>query len=103
MLNVKTTQRSTPINIATSNAKKAANVAAELAAYGISAVYRPIHLIECQSDSIVQIARSKAAQAFEECGGHLIVEDSGFYIPTLRGFPTPKRHISSKPLVSAAS
>lgn len=45
--------------------------------------------IEPQSDSIEVVARSKAEQAFEQIKMPLFVNDSGWEIPSLNGFPGP--------------
>lgn len=44
-------------------------------------------IIEEQSDSIEEISMSKAKQAYEVIKQPLIVNDSGWYIPALNGFP----------------
>lgn len=44
-------------------------------------------LIETQADSVIEVARSKAQQAFDHLQQPVIVEDTGFRIPQLGGFP----------------
>ena len=44
---------------------------------------------EIQSDSLQEIAKHKAIQAFQKCKKPVIVEDDGLFIESLRGFPGP--------------
>ncbi len=46
-------------------------------------------LIEPQFDSVDAIAKDKARQAFEQAKEPIVVQDSGFVIPSLEGFPGP--------------
>lgn len=63
-------------------------IAAEhLHPFGIELEHVALDLIEIQSASAEQIARHKAAQAFETLGRACIVEDSGFGIDELGGYP----------------
>lgn len=48
-----------------------------------------LDLIEIQSESIEEIARHKAIQAFEIIKEPLFVTDHGWSIPSLHGFPGP--------------
>jgi len=45
--------------------------------------------IEIQSDSLVEIAKSSAQEAFKRCCLPVIVEDAGLFIEALKGFPGP--------------
>jgi XTP/dITP diphosphohydrolase len=44
---------------------------------------------EIQSDSLVEIAQTSAQDVFKRCHLPVIVEDAGFFIDALRGFPGP--------------
>ncbi len=46
-----------------------------------------IPLVEPQADSVEAVAESKATQAVRQVGQPVVVEDSGFCIPSLGGFP----------------
>tara|TARA_B100000508_G_scaffold60333_1_gene47346 strand:+ start:378734 stop:379300 length:567 start_codon:yes stop_codon:yes gene_type:complete len=48
-----------------------------------------LDLIEPQLDSVDEIARDKARQAFSQTKKPVAVQDSGFVIPSLGGFPGP--------------
>ena len=43
--------------------------------------------VEIQSDSLVEIAKSSALDAFKRCHLPIIVEDAGLFIDALKGFP----------------
>lgn len=74
------------ITVVTSNPNKAAEVAAFFA--GITAVtHVAFEAAEPQSDSIAEIARAKAAQAYAALQRPLIIDDTGFFIEELNGFP----------------
>jgi non-canonical purine NTP pyrophosphatase (RdgB/HAM1 family) len=55
----------------------------------IDLIHLPLPLVEPQADSIEAVALSKAQQAFQQIAEPLIVEDSGFFIKDLSGFPGP--------------
>ena len=44
---------------------------------------------EIQSDSLIEIARASALDAFERCRLPVLVEDAGLFIDSLNGFPGP--------------
>lgn len=46
-------------------------------------------LEEIQSNSMLEIAKNKALQAFKKCKKPIIVEDDGLFIDSLNGFPGP--------------
>jgi non-canonical purine NTP pyrophosphatase (RdgB/HAM1 family) len=58
-------------------------------AAGFEAVHVELPLIEPQADSVEAVAQAKAKQAFDANVAPLVVEDSGFYIDALSGFPGP--------------
>jgi len=77
------------INIVTGNAGKARLLAALLPADAYEIVQHDLPLIEPQANSIQAVALSKAHQGFQHLAQPVVVEDSGFYIDSLAGFPGP--------------
>lgn len=77
------------IHFVTGNADKVAAMQAHLAAFGAAVTPVRLKLVEPQADTIQDVALSKALQAYEQMGQALVVEDSGFYIDGLNGFPGP--------------
>lgn len=71
----------------TSNAGKVENARAALKKYGVSVRQKDIDLIESRSEDPKEIALEKAKQAFRLLKKPVIVEDSGFFIRALGGFP----------------
>jgi non-canonical purine NTP pyrophosphatase (RdgB/HAM1 family) len=57
--------------------------------YNIKFEPRPLELPEIQSESIEEIAQDKARKAFKILQKPLIVNDHGWSIPALKGFPGP--------------
>jgi len=57
--------------------------------FGINLGFYKCDLEEIQSDSLQEIAKHKAIQAFQKCKKPVIVEDDGLFIESLRGFPGP--------------
>lgn len=74
---------------ATSNNAKAATLQRHFDTLGIAVrvISRPLDLIEQQADDALEVAESKARQAFTQLGIPLVVDDSAFHIPALGGFP----------------
>ena len=66
--------------------KEAKKILEEL---GINLGFFRCSLEEIQSDSLNEIAKHKAIQAFEKLGKPVIVEDDGLFINSLNGFPGP--------------
>jgi XTP/dITP diphosphohydrolase len=60
-----------------------------LDSFGISLGFSKSDLEEIQSDSLNDIARKKAQNAFSKCKKPVIVEDDGLFIDSLGGFPGP--------------
>ena len=77
------------IRFVTGNRGKAKVLAEQLAAIGLEMERVDLPLVEPQADSVEAVARAKAQQAFSAIGGPLVVEDSGFGVDALRGFPGP--------------
>ncbi len=74
---------------ATSNNAKAATLQQYFDTLGIEVkvVAKGLDLIEQQADDALEVAESKARQAFATLGVPLVVDDSAFHIPALGGFP----------------
>ena len=77
------------INIVTGNHGKVKLAQNHIAPLGFEAVQVDLPLVEPQANSVEAVALSKAAQAFNLLHEPLVVEDSGFYINDLSGFPGP--------------
>jgi non-canonical purine NTP pyrophosphatase (RdgB/HAM1 family) len=77
------------IHFVTGNRGKATVLSAELAGIGLEVVGVDLELVERQASSIEAVARAKANEAFTRIGGPLVVEDSGFCVDALSGFPGP--------------
>lgn len=72
----------------TSNANKAAEVAAFFGGF-INVDHVALEIPEHRSNDIGEIAREKARYAFSRLNAPLIVDDTGFFIDALNGFPGP--------------
>lgn len=79
------------IYFATSNKGKVAHAAAALKKFNITVKQMNIDLIESRSEDPEEIALEKARQAYSALKKPVIVEDSGFFITALGGFP--KTHV----------
>ena len=78
------------ITFATGNKGKVASMHKYLEDYNnIEVEQKELDLIEPQLDSITDIALHKARQAFDILKKPVIVEDTGFCIEALNGFPGP--------------
>lgn len=75
------------IIFATSNTGKAAALKMLAAKFGCEVDQVALDLIEPQANSVTEIAHNKAAQAVKLLGQPVVVEDSGFVIDALGGFP----------------
>lgn len=60
-----------------------------LDSFGIKLGFIKLNLEEIQSNSLKEIAVSKAKDAFSKCKQSLIIEDDGIFINSLNGFPGP--------------
>lgn len=69
------------------NANKAVEIAAMGRERGISISHVNLPKVEIQADSVTEIARKSALEAFRKVRRPLIVEDSGVFIRSLGGFP----------------
>ena len=75
------------VAFASTNQNKFQEVQSILSAYGISTDFVQADLLEIQSDSLIEIAKEKARNAYEKAARPVIVEDDGLYINALKGFP----------------
>lgn len=73
----------------TANQEKIRVAQSFLTPYNISFESKTVEIIEIQSDSIEEIAISKAEQAYAAVKEPLFVNDSGWSISALHGFPGP--------------
>ena len=74
------------VTFASSNMNKFDEVKSILA-LRVSVDFSQADLVEVQSDSLEEIAREKAKNAYSQVGRAVIVEDDGLYIDSLKGFP----------------
>lgn len=72
----------------TSNANKAAEVAAYFGGR-LEVAHVALDVPEHRSDDVGEIAREKARYAYGILNTPLIVDDTGFFIDALKGFPGP--------------
>ena len=77
------------ITFVTGNPHKASAVLKYTEPFGVKVVHRTLPLVEPQADTIEDVALSKARQAYQQCGGPVLVEDGGFCIDGLSSFPGP--------------
>ncbi|MGH3851582.1 MAG: non-canonical purine NTP pyrophosphatase, partial [Pseudonocardiaceae bacterium] len=77
------------IAFVTSNTRKFTTAVEHLSPAGIELEQVTLDLDEIQSDSVTSVALHKAQQAFRILHRPVIIEDSGFYIDELDGFPGP--------------
>lgn len=86
------------VYFATSNEGKVKNAQTTLAPFGIEVEQIAMDLIESRAEDPADIALEKAKQAFKELKHPIIVEDSGFFIESLGGFPMTHIKFSLKTL-----
>ncbi|HUY70226.1 MAG TPA: non-canonical purine NTP pyrophosphatase [Candidatus Baltobacteraceae bacterium] len=75
------------IDFITSNTFKLGIAKELLSPYGIKVVMKSIKLDELQSPEVGDVAMHKAIQAMKLTKRPFIVDDSGFYVTGLKGFP----------------
>lgn len=78
-----------PIHFVTGNPHKAAELQQVLEPLGIPVLPTALDLVEPQASVIQVVAESKAEQAYAQVREAVVVEDSGFSVEALRGFPGP--------------
>jgi XTP/dITP diphosphohydrolase len=81
--------KSFDIFFASSNDHKFQEAKKILDDFGINLGFFKCELEEIQSNSLKEIAKNKAVQAFQKCKKPVIVEDDGLFIDSLNGFPGP--------------
>lgn len=81
--------RSDRLYFATRNRDKFAEVQAILASYGLTVHRSTGRKMEIQSSSLREIALRAALQIAERSKRPVLVEDTGLFIETLKGFPGP--------------
>ncbi len=86
------------VYFATSNKAKVASANQALASFGVEVHQISLDLIESRSEDSKDIALEKARQAFKQLKRPVIVEDSGFFIEALGGFPMTHVKFSLKTL-----
>ncbi len=86
------------IYFATSNVGKVKNAQAALAPFGITVKQEEVDLIESRAEDPAEIALEKAQQAYVKFKKPMMVEDSGFFIEALGGFPMTHIKFSLKTL-----
>jgi XTP/dITP diphosphohydrolase len=79
--------KSREIYFASSNSNKYREIEPILGQYGIVSHFVEMSIQEIQSESVHRIARAKSTNAFEYLQKPVIIEDDGFYISSLKGFP----------------
>ncbi|MEM3731495.1 MAG: XTP/dITP diphosphatase [Candidatus Bathyarchaeia archaeon] len=77
------------IFFATNNVNKFSEARKVLAEHGIASGMIRVKTLEIQSESLEEIAKTSAIQAFQNCGLPIIVEDAGLFVDALNGFPGP--------------
>ncbi len=77
------------IPIATKNVHKVEEANEVLREFNVKLVPVDVEKIEIQSDSLEDIARFAAVNAFKRFRKPILVEDSGLFIEALNGFPGP--------------
>lgn len=75
------------VTFASTNQNKFREVESILAARGIRASFARLELVEIQSDSLEEIAKEKARNAYSKTHKPVIVEDDGLFVDALVGFP----------------
>jgi len=76
----------TEVTFVTTNSGKFREVRDLLAPYGVRVRWRRRTLPEPQADTLEEVVVSKLA-AVRDLPGYVLVEDSGLFIPSLKGFP----------------
>jgi XTP/dITP diphosphohydrolase len=76
----------TDVTFVSTNPGKVREVRELLAPYGIRTRWRRRVLPEPQADTLEEVVLAKLA-AVRDISGYVLVEDSGLFIPSLKGFP----------------
>jgi XTP/dITP diphosphohydrolase len=75
--------------LATGNFHKFDEARRILGEYGIAAAMLRVKAVEIQSESLAEIAKASALDAYSRCHLPVIVEDAGLFVNALKGFPGP--------------
>jgi non-canonical purine NTP pyrophosphatase (RdgB/HAM1 family) len=76
------------VSFITGNARKAENLKLFLQPFNVDIVIENIEgLFEIQSDDVLEVAKQKGLSAYQVIHKALIVNDGGWSIPALNGFP----------------
>src|SRR5574340_873704 len=82
-------QMSYDVFFASSNKNKFAEAKSITSKFGLKLKFLKSNLQEIQANTLEEIARHKAIQAFSLCSKPVIVEDAGLFIKSLNVFPGP--------------
>jgi XTP/dITP diphosphohydrolase len=77
------------IFFATGNIHKFNEARSMLSKLGIAVGMLRVKGVEMQNDSLAEIAKRSAQEAFKRCGLPVIVEDAGLFLNAVKGFPGP--------------
>ncbi len=77
------------IIFASTNESKYNEILLHLRNFDIDIEYVRFKTVEIQSNNLEEIALKKSKEAYEKIGIPLIVEDTGLFIDSLKGFPGP--------------
>jgi non-canonical purine NTP pyrophosphatase (RdgB/HAM1 family) len=83
------------ISFVTGNKDKYEKAKQRLDPLGIHIEQVELTITEPQEENILKVAESKAEQAFAQLKSPILVADSGWSIPALKGFPGPFMHYVS--------
>lgn len=75
------------IYLVTGNSGKVASLQRKLEKYDINVEQKKMDLFEIQANTLEEVSIDKAKQAFKILNKPLVVDDSGFFINDLNGFP----------------
>lgn len=82
-------QQLSSVLFASSNKNKFEESRSILEEFGVELGFFKTRLEEIQSESLCDIAKRKAIDAFKKCKKAVIIEDDGLFIDSLNGFPGP--------------
>ena len=90
-------QKGRVVFLVTSNIHKFDEARRVLSEYEIAtAMLKKINALEIQDDSIEEVSKASAVDAFKKCNLPVVVEDAGLFVDVLRGFPGPYSGCSSR-------
>ena len=82
-------------NICKTNESKFNEILLHLKTFNIEIEFVRFESIEIQSNRLEEIALQKSKEAYGKIGEPLIVEDTGLFIDSLKGFPGPYSSLCS--------